>query len=193
MIHHLRGKMVEKSPTHLVIECNGMGYFVNITLNTASVMNEEMALLYIHEVIREDAHELYGFAERSEREAFRKLLSVSGVGAGTARMVLSSLTPGDLATAILNGDVNALKNVKGIGLKTAQRILVDLHGKFEGLEIGAEKISRLGNTTQNEALTALSSLGFDRTKAEKTLDRILKSEGADLSVEELIRLALRQM
>jgi Holliday junction DNA helicase RuvA len=193
MIHHLRGKMVEKSPTHLVIECNGIGYFVNITLNTASVMNEEMALLYIHEVIREDAHELYGFAERSEREAFRKLLSVSGVGAGTARMVLSSLTPGDLATAILNGDVNALKNVKGIGLKTAQRILVDLHGKFEGLEIGTEKISRLGNTTQNEALTALSSLGFDRTKAEKTLDRILKSEGADLSVEELIRLALRQM
>ncbi len=185
--------MVEKSPTHLVIECNGIGYFVNITLNTASVMNEEMALLYIHEVIREDAHELYGFAERSEREAFRKLLSVSGVGAGTARMVLSSLTPGDLATAILNGDVNALKNVKGIGLKTAQRILVDLHGKFEGLEIGTEKISRLGNTTQNEALTALSSLGFDRTKAEKTLDRILKSEGADLSVEELIRLALRQM
>lgn len=193
MIHHLRGKLTEKSPTHAVVECNGMGYYVHITLSTAAALNQEAVLLYIHEVIREDAHELYGFADRSEREAFAKLLGVSGVGASTARMVLSSLSPGDLAVVIMNGDVDALKNIKGIGLKTAQRILVDLQGKFNPSEAFLEKNVPSGNTTHNEALTALSSLGFDRTKAQKTLDRILKTEGPDLSVEDLIRSALRQM
>lgn len=193
MLHHLRGKLTEKSPTHAVIETNGVGYFMHITVTTASQLGEGEVLLYVHEVIREDAHELYGFFDRNEREGFRKLIGVSGVGAGTARMVLSSMTPGDLASAILNQDVNALKNVKGIGLKTAQRILVDLQGKFGGSAGAGEIFVASGNTTLNEALTALSSLGFDKTKAQQTLDRILKSEGSDLSVEDLIRLALRQM
>lgn len=193
MLHHLRGKLTEKSPTHAVIETQGVGYFLSITVTTASQLGEGEVLLYVHEVIREDAHELYGFFDRNEREAFRKLIGVSGVGAGTARMVLSSMTPGDLASAIMNQDVNALKNVKGIGLKTAQRILVDLQGKFGGALGGGEIFAVSGNTTLNEALTALSSLGFDKTKAQQTLDRILKSEGSNLSVEDLIRLALRQM
>lgn len=194
MIHHISGKLTEKSPTHAVIECSGVGYFLHITLTTsAKLPDDERCMLYVHEVIREDAHELYGFSERSEREAFRKLIAVSGVGAGTARMVLSSLSPEDLATAILSGDVNALKNIKGIGAKTAQRILVDLHDKFTLGEELSEKILPTGNTTQNEALSALSSLGFDKTKAQETLDRIVKTEGPDLSVEDLIRSALRQM
>jgi Holliday junction DNA helicase RuvA len=194
MIHHINGRLVEKSPTHAIIECGGVGYFLHISLTTFSKLPEtEACKLYVHEIIREDAHELYGFSDPSEREAFRKLISVSGVGAGTARMVLSSLAPGELASAILGGDVDALKNIKGIGAKTVQRILVDLQGKFGADEDFVEKIIPLGNTAINEALTALSSLGFDRTKAHKTLDRILKAEGPDLPVEELIRQAFRQM
>lgn len=194
MIHHINGRLTEKSPTHAIIECNGVGYLLHISLTTFSALPEgEACKLFVHEIIREDTHELYGFSTPAERESFRKLISVSGVGAGTARMVLSSLSPADLAAAILGKDVDAFKNIKGIGAKTAQRILVDLHGKFSADEDFIEKIVPAGNTASNEALTALSSLGFDRTKAQKTLDGILKTEGLDLPVEELIRQALRQM
>jgi Holliday junction DNA helicase RuvA len=194
MIHHLRGRLTERSLTHAVIECAGVGYYLNISVHTASQLSaDEACLLLVHEVIREDAHELYGFIDALEREAFRKLIGVSGVGAGTARMVLSSLPPAELAQVITSGNVDALKNIKGIGAKTAQRILVDLQDKFGIDQDLGEKILIGGNTVMNEALTALSSLGFDRTKAHKTLERILSSEGASISVEELIRQALRQM
>ncbi|MCH2198309.1 MAG: Holliday junction branch migration protein RuvA [Flavobacteriales bacterium] len=194
MIHHLRGRLTEKTPTHAIIECGGVGYLLHITLNTAQRLpNDESCMLLVHEVIREDAHELYGFLEEGEREAFRRLVSVSGVGANTARMILSSLTPADLVNVILSKDVDSLKGIKGIGAKTAQRIIVDLHDKFPAGDLGIEKIAPGDNTVKIEALTALSSLGFDRTKAEKTLDKILKTEGSSISVEELIKLALKQL
>lgn len=180
--------------THIVVECAGVGYFVHVSLNTTSKLSsEEAGYVLIHEVIREDAHELYGFADEGERQLFRKLISVSGVGANTARMILSSLSASDLVSAILSGDVSALQNVKGIGAKTAQRIIVDLHDKFSGDSDITEKLYVGGNTAIGEALSALSSLGFDKTKAQKTLDSIVKTEGTDISVEDLIKKALKQL
>lgn len=194
MINHLRGRITEKSLTHIVVECAGVGYFVHVSLNTTSKLSsEEAGYVLIHEVIREDAHELYGFADEGERQLFRKLISVSGVGANTARMILSSLSASDLVSAILSGDVSALQNVKGIGAKTAQRIIVDLHDKFSGDSDITEKLYVGGNTAIGEALSALSSLGFDKTKAQKTLDSIVKTEGTDISVEDLIKKALKQL
>lgn len=194
MINHLRGRLVDKTPTYAVIECAGVGYLVHISLNTASrIGTDEQVLMLVHEVIREDAHELFGFIEEGERAMFRKLISVSGVGANTARMILSSMNPSDLVAAIMTGDVSALKNVKGIGAKTAQRIIVDLHDKFSGDEKITEKFYNEGNTVLGEALSALSSLGFDKTKAQKTLDSIVKNEGTNISVEDLIKKALKQL
>lgn len=194
MIHHLNGRLTEKSPTYAIIECNGVGYFLHISLITSQrIGDSENCKLLVHEVIREDAHELYGFAEESEREAFRRLISVSGVGASTARMILSSLSTEELVSVVMQKDVDAFKRIKGIGAKTAQRIIVDLHDKFPG-EMGTlEKVVPGGNTLKTEALTALSSLGFDKTKANKTLDSILKTEADSISVEELIKLALKKL
>jgi Holliday junction DNA helicase RuvA len=195
MIEYLKGRLIEKSPTHAVIECGGIGYYVNISLNTFSHMgDEELCQLFIHEVIREDSRSLFGFADLQERWIFKLLISVSGVGATTARMILSSLGPDEVASSILMGDVGVMKAVKGIGAKTAQRIIVDLHDKIQGgksKEI--EKVSISGNTTKSEALSALSSLGFDNTKANKTLDLILMQEGNNIALEELIKLALKQL
>lgn len=193
MIHHINGRLIEKSPTHCIIECNGVGYFLHVSLYTASRVQDENCKLLVHEVIREDAHELFGFIDAGEREAFRKLLSVSGVGASTARMILSSLEPNELVGVILSKDVDTFKNIKGIGAKTAQRIIVDLHDKFSGDDSIAEKVVSGGNSVKIEALSALSSLGFDKTKASKTLDIILKTEGTAISVEELIKKALKQL
>ena len=194
MINHLRGRITDRSLTHVVIECAGVGYFVHVSLNTTSrLSSDEAGMILIHEVIREDAHELYGFADEGERQMFRKLISVSGMGANTARMILSSLSASELVAAILSGDVSALQNVKGIGAKTAQRIIVDLHDKFSGDSDITEKIYVGGNTAIGEALSALSSLGFDKTKAQKTLDSIVKTEGTDISVEDLIKKALKQL
>lgn len=194
MIHHLKGILTENSPTHAVIECGGIGYLVHVSLNTAEKLKAgDQVTLLIQEIIREDAHELYGFVDDSERESFRLLTSVSGVGANTARMVLSSMTPSQLTQVIMAKDAEAFKQIKGIGAKTAQRIIVDLNDKFPAFEEGGEKKSTSGNTTRSEALLALSSLGFDRTKASKTLDKILKTEGSTISVEELIKLALKQL
>ena len=193
MIHHINGRLIEKSPTHCIIECNGVGYFLHVSLYTASRVQDENCKLLVHEVIREDAYELFGFIDAGEREAFRKLLSVSGVGASTARMILSSLEPNELVGVILSKDVDTFKNIKGIGAKTAQRIIVDLHDKFSGDDSIAEKVVSGGNSVKIEALSALSSLGFDKTKASKTLDIILKTEGTAISVEELIKKALKQL
>ena len=161
MIHHINGRLIEKSPTHCIIECGGVGYFLHVSLYTASRVQDENCKLLVHEVIREDAHELFGFIDAGEREAFRKLLSVSGVGASTARMILSSLEPNELVSVILSKDVDTFKNIKGIGAKTAQRIIVDLHDKFSGDDSIAEKVVSGGNSVKLEALSALSSLGFD--------------------------------
>jgi Holliday junction DNA helicase RuvA len=195
MINHLNGRLVEKSPTHAVIECGGVGYFVHISLNTFSKLpDDEQCRLYIHPVIREDAHNLFGFSDVPERNVFTKLISVSGVGASTGRMILSSLTPNEVIEAIATGDVSLIQSIKGIGAKTAQRIIVDLHDKIQKDDsILLEKMDTSGNTIRSEALSALSSLGFDKTKAEKTLDKILTQEGKDLSVENLIKHALKQL
>ncbi len=194
MIHHLNGRLIEKSPTHAVIECGGVGYFVNISLHTFSALGEdENVRLLTHLVVREDAHTLFGFHQEDERTVFLKLISVSGVGASTGRMIMSSMSPDEVKTAILGGDVKAIQSVKGIGAKTAQRIIVDLQDKIGEVAGGTEIIPLGGNTAKLEALSALSSLGFDKTKANKTLETILKQHGSDQSVEALIKMALKLM
>ncbi|MCB0760283.1 MAG: Holliday junction branch migration protein RuvA [Flavobacteriales bacterium] len=195
MIHHLRGRLIEKSPTHAVIECGGVGYFVHISLHTFSRLpDDESCMIYTHQVIREDAHQLFGFADDDERKVFIQLTSVSGVGAATGRMILSSLSPDEVRHAILAQDVSTIQAVKGIGAKTAQRIIVDLHDKIQkGDEVSFEKITVGGNSTKSEALSALSSLGFDKAKADKTLDKILMQEGEGIALEELIKRALKQL
>jgi len=194
MIDFLNGRLIEKSPTHAVIECSGVGYFVNISVHTFSQLPDtENCKIWTHFIVREDAQVLYGFAEKDEREIFKKLISVSGVGASTARMILSSMSPSEVISTIQNQNAAALKNVKGIGAKSAQRIIVDLHDKISGDLKNPENITFVGNSVKNDALVALSSLGFDKTKTDKTLDKILKSSDVDYSVEELIKTALKQL
>ena len=194
MLEYISGKLVEKTPTHAIIDCGGVGYFLNISVHTsANIGTSEFCKLFVHEVIREDVHDLYGFSSHDERWVFRKLISVSGVGANTGRMILSSLSPDEIRSAILHENVNTIKGIKGIGAKTAQRIIVDLRDKI-GLDSGeAEKIFAGGNTAKQDALTALSSLGFDKAKAEKTLDKIILAEGDAISVEDLLKQALKQL
>lgn len=194
MIEYLKGKLIEKSPTHAIIECNGVGYFINISVNTFGLIPEsESGLLWIHFIVREDAQILYGFADKDEREVFRKLISVSGVGANTARMILSGMNPDEVRHTILSQDADTLKRIKGIGAKSAQRIIVDLHDKISGTEKNLENVPIAGNSIKNDALIALSSLGFEKTKTDKTLDKIIKANGSMPSVEELIKLALKQL
>lgn len=195
MINHLRGRLVEKSPTHAVIECGGVGYYLNISLNTFSNLPEdENCKLFTHLAIREDAHTLYGFIDEKERSVYQKLISVSGVGPSTGRMVMSTYSPDEVIYAIQHGDFNAIKAVKGIGAKTAQRIIIDLQDKIGSADgTSLEKVSLLDNTFKNDALTALTSLGVDKTKAEKIVDNILKTEGQDIELEQLIKLALKKL
>lgn len=194
MITHIEGKLVEKTPTYAIIDCNGVGYFIHISLNTYSKIGDsENCRLYTHLAIREDAHTLYGFAEQEERQLFRLLISVSGVGANTARLILSSLSPIETQQAIINGDVNTLKSVKGIGAKSAQRIIVDLSGKLAKQEFSKDISTTISNTNRNEALSALASLGFDRRSAGKSIDKIIQSKGDELTVEELIKGALKHL
>lgn len=194
MIHHIKGRLVEKSPTHAVIEAGGVGYFINISLVTFSKLGaEENCQLFTHLSIKEDAHTLYGFAEKTEREIFRQLISVNGVGATTARVMLSSLTADEISTAIATGDVDTLKGIKGIGAKSAQRIIVDLKdkiGKIEGVEENI--LTFANNTNRDEALSALLALGFTKNMVEKVLNRIVKSQ-PDLNVEGLIKEALKNL
>ncbi len=200
MIHHVRGRMVEKAPTHCVIECNGVGYFVNISLTTFERLPaDEAVLLYTHLVVREDAQILYGFAEPAERALFLALLGVSGVGANTARMILSAMDPHAAAQAIQSGDVDAMKRVKGIGAKTAQRIIIDLQDKL-GMDAAAvaqrgtsPNFSAPGNIERTEALTALLTLGFDKVRCERVLDQIIKDSPEMPPVEGLIKFALKKL
>lgn len=198
MIHHLRGRLVEKTPTYAVIECAGVGYQVHISLHTFQQLGqEESVLLHTHLVVREDAQLLYGFAHPEERELFLMLLGVSGVGANTARMILSSMDPNSARNAIQQGDVNAMKSVKGIGAKTAQRIIIDLQDKMGTLSSADASflatVKASGNNSRQDALVALTTLGFDRNRCEKTLDQILKDSPALDTVEDLIKHALKRL
>jgi Holliday junction DNA helicase RuvA len=191
MIDYISGTVIELNPAIVVIECNGIGYGINISLNTYGALEKkEKCIVFVHEAIREDAYILFGFAEKAERDLFRQLITVSGVGANTARMMLSSLKPSELSRAIVEADVNVLKAIKGIGLKTAQRIIVDLKDKVGKHAGSGEIIDFSDNTAREEALSALVMLGFAKNSASKTLDSLLK-ENRSLTVEELVRKALK--
>lgn len=193
MITYLNGKLVEKNPTYVVIEANGVGYWINISLNTFSQLpNNESILLYTYLSVKEDSHTLYGFSTKTERELFKMLISVSGVGPGTARTMLSSMTTLEIQQAIASGNVAAIQSVKGIGVKTAQRVLVDLRDKISKTYAVDEVSASLNNTNKNEALSALEVLGFPKKQAEKVLDKILLTDSL-LSVEQLIKQALKNL
>ncbi|MDR0961700.1 MAG: Holliday junction branch migration protein RuvA [Mediterranea sp.] len=202
MIEYLRGELADLTPAVAVIECNGVGYAVNISLNTyAAIQGKKECKLYIHEAIREDAHILFGFVDKQERELFLLLISVSGIGGNTARMILSALSPSELVNVISTENANLLKSVKGIGLKTAQRIIVDLKDKIKTGTVAAASasiagLSGLANSasleTQEEAVAALTMLGFQQSASQKVVIAILR-ETPDARVEEVIKLALKQL
>jgi Holliday junction DNA helicase RuvA len=189
MIAHLNGRLVEKNPTDLIIECGGVGYYVKISLNTFSKVGDSESLkIYTQFIVREDAQLLYGFADITEREMFNHLISVSGIGPNTAMIMLSSLVPEEIAAAIQNNDVAVIQGIKGIGAKTAERVIVDLRGKMLKFASSTENIFNQNNTSRFDALTALVSLGFASKQAEKALDKVSTGEE---SVEELIKEALK--
>ncbi|KDN56830.1 Holliday junction branch migration protein RuvA [Flavobacterium seoulense] len=193
MIAHLQGKLVEKSPTQLVIDCGGVGYDVHISLHTYSMLpNTDFIKVFTHLQIKEDAHTIFGFFEKSEREIFKLLISVSGIGAGIARTMLSSLEPKQITNAIASGDVGTIQSIKGIGSKTAQRVILDLKDKMLKLyDLDEVSISQ-SNTNRDEALSALEVLGFVKKASEKVIDRIVKQD-PDASVESIIKQALKSL
>jgi len=195
MINYLEGRLVESSPTHAIIDCNGIGYFLNITVSTYSKINgKERILLLTHIIVNQQdySQNMYGFIDEVERGVFRHLLSVSGVGASTARMVLSSLSPAEVQQAIASGSYLVFKNIKGIGEKTAQRIIVDLSGKLDKDLQGPLKGGNIQNKTREEALMALLTLGFAKNNSEKAIDKALSAKG-DSSVEQIIKEALKNL
>ncbi|MEG3657430.1 Holliday junction branch migration protein RuvA [Arenibacter palladensis] len=193
MITHLKGKLVEKNPTHIVIECAGVGYFVNISLHTFSKIGDSESIqLYTHLQVKEDSHTLFGFFEKSEREIFRLLLSVSGIGSSTARTMLSSLSPAQIRDAIATGDVSTIQGIKGIGAKTAQRVILDLKDKVLKVYDIDELSVPSNNTNKDEALSALEVLGFVRKQAEKVVDKVV-AQDPGLSVEDIIKFALKNL
>jgi holliday junction DNA helicase RuvA len=193
MIAHLQGKLVEKNPTEVVIDCGGVGYHINISLHTFSLIpNTDFIKLYTHLLIKEDAHTLYGFAEKSEREIFRMLLSVSGIGANIARTMLSSIEPKQIINAIASGDVGIIQSIKGIGSKTAQRVILDLKEKVLKLYDLDEVSITQNNTNRDEALSALEVLGFVRKSSEKVIEKIVK-EDPEATVETIIKKALKAL
>lgn len=200
MIEYIKGGIAELTPATAVIDCNGLGYAVNISLNTyAAIQGKKECKLYIYEAIREDAYILYGFADKQERELFLLLISVSGIGGNTARMILSALSPSELVNVISSENANLLKTVKGIGLKTAQRVIVDLKDKIKtgSMAAGGADINGLGLTAANaqvqeEAVAALTMLGFAQAPSQKVVLSILKEE-PDALVEQVIKLALKRL
>jgi Holliday junction DNA helicase RuvA len=195
MIDFIEGSLVEKTPTYVVVACGGVGYVMNISLNTSSHLQADASCrLYTEQTyVRDDLPRFYGFYEKEERVLFRQLISVSGVGGNSAMLMLSSLSPEDIQKAIATADVNLLKSVKGIGEKTAQRIIVDLKGKLGKLEGITDKLVFSDNKTRNEALSALIMLGFVKASAEKAIDKVYRSEGNVVSVEHLIKQALKHL
>lgn len=193
MITHLKGKLTEKNPTHIIVECAGVGYFVNISLHTFSKLTDsENISIFTHLQVKEDSHTLFGFAEKSEREIFRLLLSVSGIGSSTARTMLSSLSPAQIRDAIASGDAATIQSIKGIGTKTAQRVILDLRDKILKVYDIDEVSTAANNTNKEEALSALEVLGFARRSAEKVVDKVLRQDSS-LSVENIIKLALKNL
>ncbi len=193
MITYLDGNMIELSPTHAVVECNGVGYYLHISLNTFTKFDQSKSnkfKFYTYLSIKEDAHTLYGFFDKQERECFILLLSVSGVGASTARMILSSLNPIDLQKVIVNEDVAVLKSIKGIGLKSAQRIIIDLKDKMHFDTTLVSQSSNEDNSIKKEALYALEKLGFSIKKMQPVVEKIIY-ENSNFSIEEVIKVALK--
>ncbi len=189
MIGQLTGRLIEKTPTEIVVDCAGVGYEVRISLNTFSALGTEEAVkVFIKLIVREDAHLLYGFHTKEEREMFNHLVSVSGIGPNTAMIMLSSLTPEEVANAIQTEDVRTIQSIKGIGAKTAQRVIIDLKDKVLKLSVASENIPFSHNTIRFDALNALVSLGFDKKLADKVLDKLATGQE---SVEELIKGALK--
>ena len=191
MYAFIAGKIAEITPAYAIIDNHGVGYFINITLNTFAAIGEQTEVkLYTHLQVLEDAHNLFGFYTSKERDMFELLISVSGVGCNTARLILSSLTVNELSTAIANEDIKTIQAVKGIGNKTAQRLIVDLKDKVKKTDYTEEIVETVDNTVKNEALSALVILGFSKNAASKALDKLLK-QSPDTSVEVLIREALK--
>ena len=193
MITQLRGRLVEKSPTSVVIDCQGIGYLVNISLFTyGQLKDDENIHLYTHLQVREDAHTLYGFSTDLERQLFRLLIGISGIGANTARTMLSSLSPSEIGQAIQSDQVNVIQSVKGIGAKTAQRVVIELRDKVQAVIADAGIPAVLSNTNREEALSALVVLGYQTKSCVKILDELLSMD-AEMSVERLIRNALNKL
>ena len=194
MYEYIQGPVAELAPAYAVIDAGGVGYFLNISLQTYSeIENSESAKLYAHYIVREDAHILYGFATKRERELFRLLISVSGVGGNTARMIQSTYSPSELRNIIATGNAVLLKNVKGLGLKTAQKIIVDLSGKMLDLPShDATAAVQKDSAVYDEALAALVMLGFAKSASEKTLRQIIK-ESPSIAVEDAVRDALKRL
>jgi len=193
MIAHIQGRLVEKSPTDVVIDCNGVGYHLHISLHTFSLIpNSENIKLFTHLQIKEDAHTLFGFVEKSEREIFKLLLSVSGIGASIARTMLSSMEPKQILHAIATGDVVSIQGIKGIGAKTAQRVILDLKEKVLKVYDLDEVSMSSNNTNKDEALSALEVLGFNKKLAEKAVEKIVR-ESPDATIESIIKQALKNL
>jgi holliday junction DNA helicase RuvA len=194
MIAFIEGEIAEKNPAFVVLNCNGVGYQIHVSLNTYTQLPDSKHIkLFTYLVIREDAHTLYGFVKEEERELFKHLITVSGVGPNTARMILSSMSVNEIKQAIVSNNISVLQSIKGIGAKTAQRIIVDLKDKIEkeGL-VAEENLAGVNNTIREEALSALVMLGYNKAVAQKTLNQILKQKaGAVLTVEQLLKEALK--
>ncbi len=194
MYEYIEGKLETINPDHAVVATGGIGYFINISLNTYSVLKGlPQCKLFIHHIVREDAEMLYGFDSLEERLIFRALISVSGIGANTARLVLSSMSPQEFVMAISSEDVNALKKIKGIGAKSAQRMIVELKDKVSKLAISHRNVTLTHNTNQIESLSALAALGFSKAVAEKAVQRVLKTMGNDATVEVIVKEALKML
>jgi len=191
MLEYIIGIVKEKNPSFVVIENQDIGYFINISLNTFTQIGDLKEIkIFIHEIIREDTHDLYGFFKWKERDIYRKLISVSGVGPSTARMMLSSLSTEEIIIAIGSGDVATIKSVKGIGAKTAQRVIIDLKDKLTNTDEELNIFNEQDNTIKDESLSALIMLGFNKKQAEKTVDKLIK-EDKELSVEQVVKSALK--